>query len=103
MQLERHGWDIHAVFAVVAYRAAGFLAEVLHARAGFLALLSASGTCARRLGGAPGQVRLIGSAAECREGPQLKTWIHRNGGLPGMAGRRDCLVATPDGGSQQSA
>jgi hypothetical protein len=83
MQLERHGWDIHAVSPVVGHRhrrsgkpAAGFLAEVLHARAGFLALLSASGTCARRLGGAPGQVRRIGSAAECREGPQLKTWIH---------------------------
>jgi hypothetical protein len=49
---------------------------VLHAQVGFLALLSASGTCALRLGGAPGQVQRIGRAAECREDPQLKTWIH---------------------------
>jgi hypothetical protein len=37
--------------------ATGFLAEVLRAWAIFLASLSASGTCAQRLGGAPGQVR----------------------------------------------
>ena len=51
---------------------AGFLAEVLRAWAIFLASLSASGTCARRLGGAPGQVRRGrwrgGNAANARAG-----------------------------------
>jgi hypothetical protein len=51
--------------------AAGFLAEVLRAWAIFLASLSASGTCARRLGGALGQVRRgRWRGGECRERPQ---------------------------------
>ena len=50
-------------------------------------------------------VAVTGSAARqiAAKARGRKAWIHRNGGLRGMAGRKDCLVATPDRGSQQSA
>jgi len=86
--------------------AAGFLAEVLRVWRIFLALLSASGTCARRTGrrtrsGAAGR-RRGGNATKAR-GRIAGISPKRQQYLAGMAGRKDCLVATRDWGSQQSA
>jgi hypothetical protein len=82
--------------------AGDFLLKVLRGMGIFLAFLSASGTCARRPSGASGQVQRAGGAAVYRVG----SWLVCRGIFEsaswhqmGMAGRKDCLVATPHWGT----